>query len=529
MRRVAAIPTMASRAETFHKVLPVIHAQVDHVFIYLDGYVTLPTFLSRFDRVTVRRTEDIGGLHASSRFLCLEELSAPTVVVIADDDIIYPPDYVARLVAVLQRLEGQAIVGVYGRIFVPPHQSYVRDVVTFHFAQELPRDWHVHEVGTGTCAFISSNFNVNPKKWGRSDMDDINVAIEGQQRGLPRIVIARAAGWLKAHAESQPDSLWIRTQIGDSEQSRRMRALLSLYSIQSDGRQVSSVRPAGSPAVPPIPAAVLARGASAAQFRRNAGLMHVYLSPHLDDVCFSIGHLASQAGGHLVNLFTRSSYVGARLSLPANAEERVEFISRLRQREDRLFTEAAQLVRHDLGLSEPALLDHGPFDLTDLEVEIAALSSRLMPALSMLPTEGEPLWAHLYCPMGIGGHRNHLSTLLAVRRAYDTLCHRCTVFLYEDLHYASVPRARHDGVRRAIQLYAGTVLSPIVLPIAQGDAESKMQLIRLYASQHAHVPRVADFTPASGFSSDLHEIIWKVSLSNGGQKEPGPRTNQANA
>jgi hypothetical protein len=246
--------------------------------------------------------------------------------------------------------------------------------------------------------------------------------------------------------------------------------------------------------------------------------MHVYLSPHYDDVCFSLGHLACRQGGNLVNLFTLSRYVAVDMELPADDWARVEVISRLRHQEDQLFTEAARLARHDLGLWEPALLGQGPFDLTSLEVEVTALSARLMPCiLSMLPGEGNPRTASLYCPMGIGGHRNHLSTLLAVRRVYDTLRHRCTVFLYEDLHYASVPRARQEGVRRATRLFAGSLLSPTVLPIISDDAERKMQLISLYASQHAHAPRIVDFTPASGIASGLHEIVWQVSPSIGGQ------------
>lgn len=46
MARVATIATLASRLETFRKVLPVIHAQVDHVYVYLDGY-NIPTGVSR--------------------------------------------------------------------------------------------------------------------------------------------------------------------------------------------------------------------------------------------------------------------------------------------------------------------------------------------------------------------------------------------------------------------------------------------------------------------------------------------------
>jgi hypothetical protein len=226
MRRVATIATLASRIETFQEVLSAIYTQVEHVFVYLDGHSVAPAFLKRFDRVTVRSA---GDLHADSRLLCLQNLGAPTVVVIVDDDIIYPQDYVDRLVQVLQQFDGQAIVGVHGRIFVPPHRSYVRDVLCVNFSNALPSASHAHELGTGTCAFISGNFVVNPREWGRHDMSDIMIAIEAQRRGLPRIAVARPAGWLKPYTQFQPDSLWARTLKDDSEQSRQMRVLLGLY------------------------------------------------------------------------------------------------------------------------------------------------------------------------------------------------------------------------------------------------------------------------------------------------------------
>lgn len=220
---------MASRQETFEKVLPVIRAQVDHVFIYLDGYAAAPSFLKDLERITVRHAETVGDLHCSSRFLCLRELAGPAVVVIADDDIVYPPDYVAVLTEMLQRVNGQAIVGVHGRTFMPPHRSYIRDAFMLHFSAGVEPPCHVHELGVGTCAFVSDRFPVDPREWTRNDMDDIIVAIEAQKRGLPRVVVARRAGWLRPYAEGQPDSLWSQTKRDDTEQSRRMRTLLGLY------------------------------------------------------------------------------------------------------------------------------------------------------------------------------------------------------------------------------------------------------------------------------------------------------------
>ncbi len=106
---------------------------------------------------------------------------------------------------------------------------------------------------------------------------------------------------------------------------------------------------------------------------------------------------------------------------------------------------------------------------------------------------------------------------MAVRGAYEALRHRCTVFLYEDLHYASTARARDAGLERAGQVFAGMRLAPIVETLQPQDVKRKMQRIGLYASQHPRTPRSADFTPASALATGPHEIVWRVSPSNGVQ------------
>ncbi|MDR3419424.1 MAG: hypothetical protein P4L83_24865 [Nevskia sp.] len=239
--------------------------------------------------------------------------------------------------------------------------------------------------------------------------------------------------------------------------------------------------------------------------------MHIYLSPHHDDVCFSLANLAGRQGGHLVNLYTRSRFVEAKLELPADEAARVETVSRLRCQEDEHFAGAAHLVRHDLGLSEPELVGRRSFDLADLEGDVAALSARLPPYLETIMSgagQSEPV--NVYCPMGIGGHRNHVMTMLAIRDARAVLHRRCSLFLYEDLHYARVPRARQVGLWRAMQAFAGNRMSPLVMPLAPAEVERKMQWISLYASQFGKPPDVADFTPASGLAPGVHEIVWRV-------------------
>ena len=112
--------------------------------------------------------------------------------------------------------------------------------------------------------------------------------------------------------------------------------------------------------------------------------------------------------------------------------------------------------------------------------------------------------------MGIGGHRDHVSTLVAVRNAYERLSERCALHFYEDLPYASVHSARETGLRRAADLFAGFDLSATVHLMSAGDAARKMRWVGLYGSQHRHGLQPETFVPASGFTSQLHEIVWRV-------------------
>jgi len=239
--------------------------------------------------------------------------------------------------------------------------------------------------------------------------------------------------------------------------------------------------------------------------------MNVYVSPHNDDVCFSLGALASQQGGELVSVFTVSDYVAAATPLPRDRSERIAAVTALRRREDESFAAAAGLDRHDLGLAEAPVRGRAPFDASSLERDVEDVGACLVPFLwTLLPAGSDPTTSSVYCPMGIGAHRDHLCVLAAVRRAFKILQRRCALYLYEDLHYASAPDVRGAGLARARRLFADAELTPCVVRLDSRAAALKLQWIALYASQHAHVPRSADYVPASGSEPEPHEMIWRV-------------------
>jgi hypothetical protein len=239
----------------------------------------------------------------------------------------------------------------------------------------------------------------------------------------------------------------------------------------------------------------------------------LFLSPHHDDICFSIASTAlNHEAGALVNIFTVSEYVARRITLPTERNERVEFITSLRAAEDTRFAQAARLVRHDLMLREQSLRGFTPFDSRDLSGEVIGVKSVL---LSFLEThfgaECRRPTAALFCPMGIGAHRDHLLTLLAVKEMMPFLLSRFDVFFYEDLHYASVSPVRNAGIERALEILSGFQMRRNRLPLSNAMFANKLALLAIYDSQFKSSPRAADFIPADAESPTPHEAVWRCS------------------
>jgi hypothetical protein len=233
--RVACIPTLPSRAATFELVLRRIAPQCDVVHVYLDGHDHVPAVVQETPNARAHFCADQGGLHSASRFLVLETLAEPSIVVSVDDDIEYPANYVSEIVAGLARVNGTAVVGYHANIYLPPHVSYLVHRVCFLFENPVDADRYVHDVGCGTCAFVSSVLSFDVKSWRGHGLEDILLAIEAQKRGLSRIVLRREAGFLKGYAKNQSDSLWAMAQKDDSAHSAAMRRLLGMYRRSSDG------------------------------------------------------------------------------------------------------------------------------------------------------------------------------------------------------------------------------------------------------------------------------------------------------
>ena len=237
----------------------------------------------------------------------------------------------------------------------------------------------------------------------------------------------------------------------------------------------------------------------------------LFLSPHSDDACFSLGRFAQQRGtGTLLTIFTTSRYRGDRIGTDIDG---VRAITRTRFAEDARFADACGLRPQWLRFPDALMRGQRPFEIGPaqaLSIEIADYVMRAVRA-NVLGLRLQPRpW--LFCPMGIGGHVDHVALALLVLHELAALRMHFRVAFYEDLHYASDPVRRSEGLRRFRELCAGHKVERHAL--ALGDTASqkaKMKLVQLYESQLTPgIQAIGAYTPADAERPQPHEAVWIV-------------------
>lgn len=213
MRRppvIAGIASIPSRSQSLRQVLESIGRQVDRVEVVLNGYEAVPEWL-RDERIGVTVSQEVGDHADNAKFLGLGKYD-DCVYFAIDDDILYPPDYVARMLACLSRYGGRAAVGVHGS-FVPERPGTFLHRRVSCFWDAAPFDAPCSYAGTGTIAMTREMMPAAPLSlFTDTGMSDLFVASSLKLRRIPVICIERPLGWLRKIPNPGPPSLWQRAQ-----------------------------------------------------------------------------------------------------------------------------------------------------------------------------------------------------------------------------------------------------------------------------------------------------------------------------
>lgn len=191
----ACLASYPPRQDKLKEVVNALLPQVDRLFVYLNEYDEVPSFLQH-SRITVELGGKERNLRDNGKFFFAAK-APPGYVLTVDDDIVYPPDYVQALVRKIEFYERRAVVGVHGTIFAKPIRSYFRGRTLYHFELPLEHDVVVNQLGTGTVAFHTELLRPDFDAFKTTGMADVWLALQCKAARAPMIAISREAGWLQ--------------------------------------------------------------------------------------------------------------------------------------------------------------------------------------------------------------------------------------------------------------------------------------------------------------------------------------------
>lgn len=222
---VASLCSIPERAELLRQTLASLAPQVDALHVYLDRYESIPDFVRDcHPQIQVYLSQDYPGLRDNGKFLAFAAQPEDCYYFTADDDILYPPDYVASMIRRIEHYGREAVIGVHGVLLPEEAQGYFsvyRKVMMFK--RELEHDALVNNLGTGTVAFHSSLLRgLNIQHFQESGMADLYLSVFCKQRNIPMIAIARPDDWLQ-ELPSPNTSLYQEFSKADDQQSLLIR------------------------------------------------------------------------------------------------------------------------------------------------------------------------------------------------------------------------------------------------------------------------------------------------------------------
>jgi FkbM family methyltransferase len=203
----ATLASIPSRERQLHDVVGRLLPQVDRLGVYLNGYVGVPPYLLN-KKINVMESASSGDWGDAGKFAWSAHGSGYRAI--CDDDLAYPPDYIAKLVEGIERYGRTAVVGFHGAVLRTPVLDYYRSRRLFHFTQGRNKDVPVHVLGTGVVGYHTSTLEVQPSDFTRANLADLLFARLGQQQRVPFVCLRQNAHWLVELADTRQGSVYMR-------------------------------------------------------------------------------------------------------------------------------------------------------------------------------------------------------------------------------------------------------------------------------------------------------------------------------
>lgn len=212
MRVVASLATMKQpgRELSVREVIRSLAPQVDALVVHFNGFS--PAEVRDALRHTAHNVFAKGSpqnLGDQQKFLCVDDSRGADWRLTCDDDLLYPPDYVQRMIHWASKLN--APVSAHGSLLKRPFNDFARDRTIFHFASAVSSPVEVDLLGTGTLCWFNNWHRFEEDDFGCTNIADVWASVAFKRGGFPLYVMPHEAGWVRDGIPGNHHSIWAAT------------------------------------------------------------------------------------------------------------------------------------------------------------------------------------------------------------------------------------------------------------------------------------------------------------------------------
>ena len=222
---IASVCSMPERETSLKKVIASVINQVDQVWVYLNEYASVPSFLVN-DKIRVFRSQDeIGDIGDAGKFYGCEKIKGYHFTL--DDDLIYPSDYVARMIAAIEVNNRKYAITLHGRIFnrLPVNSYYHGATGRCSCLLDQTADTFVHVGGTGVGAYHTDTIQISMADFKAANMSDIWFAKVCAEQNVPILSLSHKKGWIKESTYDHNRTIYSSCNSSDRYQTEVLNAI----------------------------------------------------------------------------------------------------------------------------------------------------------------------------------------------------------------------------------------------------------------------------------------------------------------
>lgn len=193
----ASLASIPGRVKSLQETINSIINQVDEIHVYLNEWKEFPAYLQDPKIKVYKSQDEIGDIGDVGKFYTCEKIRGYHFTI--DDDLVYPPDYVSKMIQAIEAHNRKVVVSCHGRIFgnLPVKSYYHGHTEAFSCLRLVPIDKFIHVCGTGVLAYHTDTLKLPLAAFETSNMADIWFSKVCQEKEIPVMVQHHMAGWIK--------------------------------------------------------------------------------------------------------------------------------------------------------------------------------------------------------------------------------------------------------------------------------------------------------------------------------------------